>query len=159
MPERLLESDESFDIEAFKSYMGKRIHSDFYDFDDIAPRYVIKTGRDNCDVPYLSKNTTRGSLTLKYKSFAGSRLKCECETDRQMINDQGGFAGCAISFTDMHFDNFSFDTQDAMTVSARANEKNWIEKQFTVYSDEHRSPIGIYSINYRFKINGRIKKR
>ncbi len=159
VPERLLESDESFDIEAFKSYMGKRIHSDFYDFDDIAPRYVIKTGRDNCDVPYLSKNTTRGSLTLKYKSFAGSRLKCECETDRQMINDQGGFAGCAISFTDMHFDNFSFDTQDAMTVSARANEKNWIEKQLTVYSDEHRSPIGIYSINYRFKINGRIKKR
>ncbi len=157
-PPRLLENDPDFDESEFKEKMGRRIHSDFYDFCNIAPKYIIKTGWDNCDIPYLSKNTVTGSVTVKCKCNPKSIIHCESETDRKKTIDEKGFCASPISFTDFHFNNFSFDTQSTVTISSRAKERAWVEKQMTVYSDTFRAPMGIYSISYRFKVNGRIKK-
>ena len=156
-PKRLTENDEAHDSVAYERQMGRRIHSDFYDFAGIAPRYVIKTGQDSCDIPYLSKNVTRGSVSVKAKCWGHSKIKCDIETDSSAIADKCGFAAYSFAFGDMHFDSLSFNTNDNVTAVSRSAPKGWTEMQFCIYSDTYRAPIGIYSISYRFKINGRIK--
>ena len=156
-PQRLTENDEKFDVDAYGSENEGRLHADFYDFAGVAPKYVIKTGWDSCDIPYLSKNTTRGSFSVKCKCWDYSRVACDAETDRAAFADTKGFAASRLSFHDLHFDSFSFNTSDSVTVSSRIDPKRWTEQQFTVYSETYRAPLGIYSISYRFKMNGRIK--
>lgn len=156
-PARLIENDASFDTAAFEERMGRRLHSDFYDFDGIAPKYVLKTGWDNCDIPYLSKNTVSASTSIKCKGENYSIIKCDQETDRNEYVDTDGFAAHKISFDDFHFNSFTFNTHDSVTVVSRTAPKRWIEKQATLYSHTYRAPIGIYSISFRYKINGRIK--
>lgn len=156
-PQRLIENDADFDVGAYESETERRLHADFYDFAGIAPKYVIKTGWDSCDIPYLTKSTTRGSLSVKCKCWAYSRVKSDTQTDRAAFADTKGFAASRLSFRDLHFDSFSFNTSDSVTVSSRVDPRRWTEQQFTVYSDTYRAPIGIYSISYRFRMSGRIK--
>ncbi len=156
-PPRLTENDANFNTEDFEARMGRRLHSDFYDFAGIAPKYVIKTGWDDCDIPYLSKNTVSASLSIKCKCENYSCIKCEQETDRSEYPDLDGFAAHKMSFDDFHFDSLTFNTHDGVTVASKTAAKKWTEQQTTLYSHTYHAPIGIYSISYRFKINGRIK--
>ncbi len=159
VPKRLTDLDASFDTEGYKKLLGQGISAEYYTFDGVAPRYVIKTGMDCCDIPYLEKNTTPASLTVKYKTFTDGKIFCECETDKQTAELDGGFPTGRLSFADINFSNMSFDGSDAPTAVCFKAPKRWIEKEITLSSGGFRSPMGIYGITYRFKINGRIKKR
>lgn len=155
-PPRLLGA--GFDAEEYERTMGRRIHDDFYAFIDRAPRYAIKTKLDDCGIPHLTKNTVRGSLTVKCRSSGSGSLHLEVGTDRSGYEEVAHFSGGRMDFSSFDFSSVTLDTKEYYTLPMREREKRWVEKQITVYSDSYCSPIGIYSITYRYRIKGNIKK-
>ena len=157
-PDRIAKADD-FDAGEYYSAMGRQIHPDFYTFDKHSPRYAIKTRLDDCDIPHLTKDTVKHSLVVKYKSYSGSNLHVEVGTDRSGYSEVTSFPGADLDFSELDFANLSIDSGEYFTLPIGEKEKNWVEKQITLYSDSFRSPIGIYSITYRYTIKGKIRKR
>lgn len=139
------------------SLRRRDIHPEFYSFDSRAPRYAVKTKLDNCSLPHLSKDTVRSSLTLKLKSFTNSRITLEVGTDRGSYKEVGRIGGGELSFTDIDFSSFTFESRDTETLPFKEKEKRWTEKEIAISSEDFCSPIGIYSIAYRFTVRGKIK--
>jgi hypothetical protein len=157
-PKQLAESSD-FDPEEYKLRNGRRIHSDFYDFDHHAPRYALATKRDNCDIPHLTKSTVKGSLSLKCRGYTSSALLLEVGTDRSGYREGVSLPGSTFSFDSLDFAAMTLDNSPYFTLSFREKEKNWIEKQVTMYTTAFRGPFGLYSVSYRYTVQGRIKNR
>ena len=144
-----------FNLTEYQEKMGKKIHPYYYSFGNRAYRSALKTKSDTCALPYLRKSTVRSSLTLRCKSFGRSVITCEVGTDREAFKSVLSAPVGVFGFELLDFSALSLSLDDAVTLTASDPTKGWIEKSVAVYSDEFRSPIGIYSINYRYKIKGR----
>ena len=156
-PDSLLNSDD-FDAEDYKERFGRRIHPEFYSFDMHAPRYALKTAYDNGGIPHMLKSSVKQSLAIKCRAFAAGSLTCEVGTNVAGYREVCDFSGASLSFADIDFSSTSLAVGESFTLSVSEKEKGWIEKQISIYSEEYNSPIGIYSIAYRFRIKGRLKK-
>ena len=157
-PKELAESDD-FDEEEYKLRNGRRIHSDFYDFNHHAPRYALATKRDCCDIPHLTKDTAKGSLTFKCRGYAASSLLLEVGTDRSGYSEGALIPGSTFGFDSLDFTAMTLDNSPYFTLAFREKEKNWIEKQVAMHTDSFRGPFGVYSISYRYMIHGGVKNR
>ena len=148
---------EDFDEEEYARDFGTEIHPYYYSFNGSAPRYVITSVTDNCGFPTLEKNTVKHSLTLKCAAKSGGKIICNVRTDRNGYTEDFSLPNAQVDFSYFDFSNLAFSSSDSFTVPLSENEKRWVEKEITVWSDEFRSPIGIYSAGYRFTVKGRIK--
>ena len=157
-PDALRASDD-FDEAEYLLRNGRRIHTDFYDFDHHAPRYALATKRDCCDIPHLTKNTVKSSLTVKCRSYASSSLLLEVGTDRSGYREGVTLPGSTFSFDSLDFTSMTLDNSPYFTLAFREKEKNWIEKQVAMYTDAFRGPFGIYSVSYRYTVQSGIKNR
>ena len=137
--------------------MKNTLHPEYYSFDRRAVRYALKTVYDNCGVPHLSKSTVKHSLIVKCRCAYGTKLHVEVGTEGRDYKEIAEFPGGAFSFGELNFEALCLDTVDTHTVPIREKEKDWIEKQVTVYTEGYASPIGIYTIAYRYRISGRVK--
>lgn len=152
-------ASDGFDADEYKERMGTRLHPDFYYFDRHTPRYLITTGLHNCGIPHLSKNTVKGSLVVKCKSLSGNKMHLEVATDKTGYREVATFTGSGLDFSSLDFSLLSFDHSDYANIPFREREKDWVEKQITLYSEAPASPIGILSVSYRFTLRGNIKER
>ncbi len=156
IPDSLL-SDPDFDPSSYLATMGRRIHSDFYDFAGHAPRYALETFFDDCDLPHMAKSTVPGSLTVKLKTFTGSQVKCAIGRDHDGFRQIGEFDGGVTDLSRLSFASLPFSSDERATVTLRERERGWVEKSVALYSDRFRSPMGIYSTSFRYRIKGRIR--
>jgi hypothetical protein len=62
-----------------------------------------------------------------------------------------------LDFSELDFSRLTFTTEGYSTVELPERREGWCEKQISVYSNEWQSPIGVYSIAYRYRIKGAIK--
>jgi hypothetical protein len=157
IPPDRIKSAADYNEEEYLAVWGGRLHPDFYAFDSHAPKYSLCTAYDNCSLPHLTKSTSKHSVVIKCRG-AGKSLRCEVGTDGKKYGEIAYFPGTDFSFSELDFSSFSFLFGDYHTVPLSEKEKGWIEKQITVYQDEYASPIGIYSIAYRYTVKGRIKR-
>lgn len=152
-----ISSAPDFDSEDYKRYYGRRIHPDFYTFNGHRMRCGARTASYDCEMPSITKNSVKHSLTLKCRISGSGKIRCEVKTNRS------GYEECAIypngipDFSNWSFDSLTLDFEEAVSLPINEKEKNWIEKELSVYCDDFRSPIGIYSLTYRYKPKGRIK--
>ncbi len=147
-----------YDADDYTSAFGRRIHHYYYSFAGHAPRYAVKTAKDNCGIPHLLKNTVKHSLTLKCRAVASGHIRCEVGTEKDGYSEICTFPNRDLSFADMDFSSLCLTTSDIYTIPISEKAKGWVEKQITLYTDEYASPFGIYTIAYRFAIKGKIKK-
>lgn len=155
-PERLA-GRLGFDREEYEKSFGRRIHSDFYSFNNRAVRYVARTVMDNMDVPHLTKSTVKNSLTAKLRLYSKTDVSFEIKTDRSDYSEVAKIPDTIPDFEDLDFSAFSFVSSDYSTVAVKEKEKGWIEKQLQVSSDKFNSPFGLCSQAYRYTVKGRIK--
>ena len=134
------------------------LHPYYYSFDHHAPRYALKTAKDSCGMPHLSKSTVKHSLAMKLKSAGSGSFTAEVFCDTRGYRELCDFPSGKLSFSDMDFSSLTLETEDSYTVPLSEREKRWVEKQIAVYTDEYESPFGVYSIAYRFTVEGKIKK-
>ncbi len=156
-PNRLRERPD-FDESEYASIMKRSIHPDFYAFDTHAPRYALTTVRDDGGIPDMTKDTVRNSLTVKCKSFGNGSLILEAGTDKKGYRELSKFSDAQLNFQNFDFNFVAFFGEKRLTVPIAEKEKGWVEKQISIYSDKFQSPLGIYSISYRFRTRGKIKR-
>ena len=148
-----------FDPVKYKQKMGRRIHPYYYSFDRHAPRYVVTTAKDDCDVPHLTKSTSKNSLVMRCASYTSSRIAVEIYTEREAYKELTFFPAGEWDFAELDFSAAVMDNAGYNSLPLSEKEKGWVEKQINVYSDEFLSPIALCSLTYRYKIKGRIKPR
>ena len=133
------------------------IHPDYYSFSGVWPRYSIGTGYDDLGVPYMTKSAIYGSLVLTLRARGGARVGIY-SGDRDMLSENDAGVG-ALDFYSLAFDNLTFETEARKKRALMIRERGFAERDLRVICDRPRSPIGIFSIAYRYKICGRIKAR
>ncbi len=154
-----LSKDADFNPEEYKRLFGRQIHPSFYTFDNRAVRYGLRTALDDGGIPHLLKSSVKHSLAIKCRSYTTSELTCEVGTDKSGYREICKIPATSLSFADLDFSSPSLSTSESATILISEKERGWVEKQISVYSFKHCSPIGIFSISYRFKVKGRIKNR
>lgn len=147
-----------FDEEEYLERYSRRIHPSFYSFDNHAVRYLIKTAYDNCDIPHLTKSTVKHSLVIKIKAYTSSEITVEVGREGKDYRELSSFPGSEFCFTELDFGNISLDVGDYHTLPVAEREKGWVEKQISISSDRFCSPLGIYSLTYRYTVKGRIRR-
>lgn len=155
-PDYISSSDE-YNEEEYQAQMGNKIHPYFYDFVGHAPEYVLKTAYDNCGIPHLTKSTVKKSLVIKSKSFAPESISCEAVTDNNDARVIGLLPGAETDFGNFNFESAPWYPTRYTSYALNEKEKRWVEKQIILRSSTFRSPISVYSITYRYRIQGRIK--
>ena len=153
-----LSEAEDFDADEYRLNMGRQIHPYYYSFADHAPTYKLSLTLDDCSIPHLTKNTVKRSAVIKLKGSQGAGLTVGVSTDRRGYRELASYPCCAPDFSELDFSTLSFDASEHYSLPLDEKERGWLEKQYTVYGRSFRSPFGIYSISYRFRIGGRIKK-
>lgn len=156
-PESVIASG-GYDSFTYKKQMGDRIHPDFYSFAGRAPRYAVATALDDCGIAYLDKRTVPSSLVIKLKNFHTGKIYCEVGTDSGGFVSYGLSPASSICFRELSFSSFSATPRERSVISVDDRSHGWTEKQITIYTDEFCAPFGVYSISYRYKIKGKIKK-
>jgi len=154
-----IRADESFDEEGYRRLMGRRIHPEYYSFAGHAAKYSVATGSDDCDMPHYTKNTVKGSLTARIRCYGRGELEIEAETNLGGHREIGHFTDSDIDFSDLDFSSFSYYTENRLSVPTGERERGWCEKSIRVSSEAYNTPIGIYSLTYRFTLKGPVKKR
>ena len=149
---------EDFSEEEYRREMKDRLHPFFYSFDGISPKYVLRTVKTNCGVPHLTKSTVKGSLAVKYRVAGSTDMICEVFTDKGGYKECSRFFNAPFSFDDVDFGRLTLSVHEENTSALGEKEKEWIEKSVTFYSSDYERPIGIYSLAFRYKIHGRIKR-
>ena len=157
VPPLYLSSKEDFSMEDYQRHMSRRIHPYYYSFDGHAPRYAIRTLRDDCDVPLLTKSTSKNSSVIKVNAYRASRLAVEIYTDRDSYKEIAAFPAGEWDFAELDFACAVLDNHEYTSLPLGEKEKGWVEKQMNIYSDSFASPIGVVSITYRYSVKGRIK--
>ena len=157
VPPKDLSQTEGFSIEEYKSVMGSKIHPVYYSFDRHAARYGVTTESDNCEIPYLTKNTVRDSLVVNFKAFEGSCVSVKVETDNEGCRSLGILPLSTFSFDSVDFSKLTSSLSDQLTIAIAEAERGWTEKRLSFLSDRFCSPFGVYSICYRYRIKGKIK--
>ena len=157
MPPSSLSDKEDFSIEEYQRRFGGRIHPEFYSFANHAVRYYLESAKDDCDAPYLTKNSQHSSTVVKYKSLAiGGNISATVNTDRGSVECKK-YPASKIAFDTLDFSAFSFLTEDSAIVVIDDGERGWIYKQLSLCTSEFCSPIGVYSMSYQYKIKGKIR--
>lgn len=115
------------------------------------------TKMDCCGIPHLTKNTVKKSTVIKTKSFRDSAAKIKVRTNKKPYNQIARINNSVFSFDSIDFENLTFNTEEKTLFAIKEKEKQWVEKQYFIYTDEFRKPFALYYISYRYTIIGRLK--
>ena len=129
-----------------------------YSFDNRTIYCGVATKMDNCNVPHLNKSTIKKSTVIKTKAMVSSTAKVKIRTNKKGYTNIARLNSRAFSFEDVDFSDFTFVSDEQTIFSVREKEKNWVEKQHWIYSDEYQRPFSIHYLAFRYKISGRIKE-
>ena len=128
-----------------------------YHFDNRTIFCGCATLMDNCQIPHLTKSTIKRSTVIKTKSFKNSAAKVKVRTNKKPYEQIARINSSLFSFNDVDFSDFSFITTDQSLFAIKEKEKQWVEKQYYIFSDEYLKPFSLYYISYRYRVAGRFK--
>ena len=153
-PPARISSAKDFDATEYAKAMSNKIHPDFYDFAGHAPCYTVSTALDSLDTPHMRKSTVSNSLVIECASQGPSGIVCYAETDRESQNALLTFSAERFGFDNLDFSTLSFASRERQSVRVPDATRIWTRKRVTLHSKKYRAPISVYSINYRYKIDG-----
>ena len=117
----------------------------YYSFMGHAPLCEIETWDDNLDTQSLTKATVKSSFGITLMAL-GERLPT------LLVSTDGS------EYKAVPFAKSRYGLPSRFKVLAEEAEKGYIEKKIKISSSEYLSPFGVYSLEYRYKIKGRMKK-
>ncbi len=132
----------------------------WYTFDQRPIVSGVSLKMDNCGYPDSNKTTIKKSLVIKTRTMAKLGAKVNVRTNRSGTKEVGSIAstnGIGGMFSAMDFSEFTFNVSDMPMFSLNENQKKWVEKQYTIYTDEFQKPFSLIYIMYRYRIVGKYK--
>ena len=131
----------------------------YYSFDDRIINCGCATKMDNCGVPHMTKSTKKKSTVIKTKTLQSSSAKIKVRTNKKPYSQVARINNTIFSFENLDFFDFSFETIDQSLFAVKEKEKQWVEKQYYIYSDEYLKPFALFYVTYQYQISGRYKDR
>ena len=128
-----------------------------YSYDNRTIVCGCATVMDNCGIPHLTKTTIKRSTVIKTKSFKNSSAKIKVRTNKKPYVQIARINNAIFSFEDLDFSDLTFNTTEQSLFAIKEKEKQWVEKQYYLYSDEYLKPFALFSISYRYRVAGRYK--
>lgn len=105
----------------------------------------------------LEKKKTLLNTVIKTKSFKNSSAKVKVRTNKKPYNQIARINNAIFSFEDLDFSDLTFNTTEQSLFAIKEKEKQWVEKQYYLFSDEYLKPFALFSISYRYRVAGRYK--
>ena len=137
-----------------------RIGRDWYTHNNVAYTSGCATRLDDCDQKSLAKMTVCGTSVMMLKTLDGAKCTVNISINgrdwRKLKVVEA--SGSVFSFDDMDFSNFSFSENEVNIVKLPELTRNWVHKQYYVYSDGFKEPFGLYSISYIYNTKGKIRR-
>ena len=149
----------NYDRAEYQNLFGKVIHPDFYTHASHRVIYSVTTPKDNLDTPYLTKNSIKNSLTVRLIKRSRDSVCVSAMLDDDRVVELCEIPMGEIDFEDLDFQTITMFCDEFENISIPEKERNWIEKQIKVYTNEHKSPFAINLISYGFLIGGAIKNK
>lgn len=128
-----------------------------YSYDNRTIVCGCATVMDNCGIPHLTKTTIKRSTVIKTKSFKNSSAKVKVRTNKKPYVQIARINNAIFSFEDLDFSDLTFNTTEQSLFAIKEKEKQWVEKQYYLFSDEYLKPFALFSISYRYRVAGRYK--
>ena len=147
-----------FDDEEYAAVMGDRIHPYYYSFMGHAPTYAVRTERDDLGLPYAEKTTVPRSLGIMIRGMGTGKVFVKIGTDRGGESDGCEIHTSPLGFGTVDFSAFGVNGSDFELHVIDEPRRPFVDKDILIYTDEYASPFAIRSINYRYKIKGKIKR-
>jgi len=85
--------------------------------------------------------------------------KVKVRTNKKPYEQIARINSSLFSFNDVDFSDFSFITTDQSLFAIKEKEKQWVEKQYYIFSDEYLKPFSLYYVSYRYRVAGRYKNK
>lgn len=126
----------------------------WYTFDGRKIFSGCATKMDCCGIPHLTKSTVNRSTVIKTKKLSRAAAKIAVRTNKNPFNQIARINSGSLNFEDINFADF---TMEQTIFALKEKEKQWVEKQYYVYSDEFQAPFALFYISYRYYVAGRIK--
>ena len=105
----------------------------------------------------MTKTTIKRSTVIKTKSFKNSSAKVKVRTNKKPYVQIARINNAIFSFEDLDFSDLTFNTTEQSLFAIKEKEKQWVEKQYYLFSDEYLKPFALFSISYRYRVAGRYK--
>lgn len=128
-----------------------------YSFNGRAIWSGVATKMDNCGIPHLAKSTVKKSTVIKTRSMQSAAMTVKVRTNKDPYKMVGRVNTNTLNFDDMNFADFSFLPEGESIFPMKEKEKQWVEKQYLIYSDEFEKPFSLHYITYQYYVQGRIK--
>lgn len=143
--------------EEYREAYGDRLHPSYYNFDGVAPKYVLSTVKTDCGVPHLTKSSVKSSLTVKLGAMTTAMPSLSVTTDRGEYSEFVNIGGSCLNFLEFDFASLALCPEMDHTVAVAEKEKGWVEKDIVIRSDTPSAPLSVMGVAFRYKIKGRIK--
>lgn len=130
----------------------------YYSFNNRTIFCGCATKMDNCGIPHLTKSTVKKSAIIKTKSMACSSLQIKVRTNRKPYERIERIGTVMAMFDDVDFSDFSFVTTEQSLFNIKEKEKQWVEKQYFIYSNEYCRPFALFYLAFRYNVAGRYKE-
>ncbi len=129
----------------------------YYSFDNRTIHCGCATKMDCCGVPHLNKNTVKKSTVIKTKAFQASAVKIKVRTNKKPYNQIARINSSIFAFDNIDFSDYSFATAEQSLFAIKEKEKQWVEKQYYIFSDEFLKPFSLFYVSFRYSVVGRYK--
>lgn len=93
------------------------------------------------------------------KAFSHSATKLSIKTDTGFYADNSRHNSGYFDFSDIDFEDFTFNTSDKNEYFFKAKNKKWARISLKFYSDELRKPFGIFGVIMEAFVQGYAKER
>ena len=142
---------------SFNFDLKKQGKEDIYDFDGRTIFSYVFTMPDNLGYPDCKKSVISKSLVIKALSKPRSKIKVKSSKLDGKFYLVGEIYAGLFDFNNVDFQNLSFNTAKSQVFVLNDRDKNWLEKQLLLYSDEYKSAFALEYLSFRYKVKGKIK--
>ena len=136
-----------------------RIPTKWYNNSKHAYDAVAVFAMENAGVPHFTKTTVKRGTVLRLKSFPASSFEVYATTDNKPTTLLAKMSNSITTFDEMDFANLGLLTNDSGILAIKEKTKKWVEKQYMIIGKEYNQPWGIYSLTYRYTIQGEVKNK
>lgn len=133
---------------------------DAYTFNGCAYESGCATRLDDCGQIGLAKCTVPGTVVAEFKMMPGSRCRVNVSLNGRDFRElfSGAVGSTRFDFGDLDFSNFAFTENESNITVLREMTRNFIRKQYYIYSDGFKEPFGLCGLTYQYYVKGKIRR-
>lgn len=132
---------------------------DAYTFNGCAYESGCATRLDDCGQMGLAKCTVPGTVVAEFKMMPGSKCHARVSLNGRDFKDltMKGITSSRFDFGGFDFSTFAFNENENNIAVLREITRDFVRKQYYIYSDGFKEPFGFCGLSYNYYVKGKIR--